>query len=108
MRRVVVTGLGAISPNGNGKDEFWSAVKAGKSGIGKVERFDASEYTCQVAAEVKDFDPAQYIDKREARRMDRYCQFAVAAAKMALEDSGLALENEDLNRIGVITGSGIG
>lgn len=103
-----MTGLGAISPIGNGKDEFWSAIRAGKSGIGRVERFDTADYTCQVAAEVKDFDPTQYIDKREARRMDRYCQFAVAAAKLALEDSKLDLEQEDLNRIGVITGSGIG
>lgn len=108
MRRVAVTGLGVISPIGNDKDTFWNNVKKGVCGIGRVTRFDASEYACQVAGEVKDFDAAEYMDKKEARRMDRYTHFAVAAAKMALEDSALELDKTDLCRVGVITGSGIG
>lgn len=108
MRRVAVTGLGVISPIGNDKDTFWNNVKKGVCGIGRVTRFDASEYACQVAGEVKDFDAAEYMDKKEARRMDRYTHFAVAAAKMALEDSALELYKTDLCRVGVITGSGIG
>lgn len=108
MRRVAVTGLGVISPIGNDKDTFWNNVKKGICGIGRVTRFDASEYACQVAGEVKDFDAAEYMDKKEARRMDRYTHFAVAAAKMALNDSALELDKTDLCRVGVITGSGIG
>ena len=108
MKRVVVTGLGVISPVGNDKDTFWKNIKAGICGIDKVTRFDASEFSCQIAGEVKDFEPTEYIDKKEAKRMDRYTQFAVAAAKMALSDSGLDLEKTDLDRVGVITGSGVG
>lgn len=108
MRRVVVTGLGIISPIGHGKEDFWNAVRAGKCGIDRVTRFDASLFDCKVAAEVKDFEPSDYMEKKEARRMDRYCQFAVAAAKMALDNSGLDLQKEDKSRINVITGSGIG
>lgn len=107
-KRVVVTGLGAVTPIGIGKDEFWKALLAGKSGIGKITRFDASEYTTQIAGEVKDFDPAKYIDKKEAKRMDRFTQFAVAASKMAFEDSGINLETEDRTRIGTMIGTGIG
>lgn len=107
-KRVVVTGLGAVTPIGIGKDEFWKALLAGKSGIGKITRFDASEYTTQIAGEVKDFDPANYIDKKEAKRMDRFTQFAVAASKMAFEDSGINLETEDRTRIGTMIGTGIG
>ena len=108
MRRVVVTGLGVISPIGNDKETFWTNIKNGVCGVDKVTRFDASNYSCQVAGEVKDFDPTQYIDRKEAKRMDRYTQFSVVAAKMAIEDSGLDLEKTDMNRFGVITGSGIG
>jgi 3-oxoacyl-[acyl-carrier-protein] synthase II len=104
----VVTGLGAVTPIGIGKDAFWQALLEGKSGISKITRFDASEYTAQIAGEVKDFDPAQYIDKKEAKRMDRFTQFAVAASKMALEDSGMDLEAEDRTRIGTMIGTGIG
>jgi 3-oxoacyl-[acyl-carrier-protein] synthase II len=107
-KRVVVTGLGAVTPIGIGKDEFWKALLAGKSGIGKITRFDASEYTTQIAGEVKDFDPTKYIDKKEAKRMDPFTQFAVAASKMAFEDSGINLELEDRTRIGTIIGTGIG
>lgn len=106
--RVVITGLGAITPVGIGKDAFWNALLAGKSGIGKTTRFDAAEYTAQIAGEVKDFDPAEFIDKKEAKRMDRYTQFAVAATKLAFEDAKMELEQEDRDRIGVIIGTGIG
>lgn len=107
-KRVVITGLGAVTPIGIGKDNFWQALLEGKSGIGKITRFDASEYTTQIAGEVKDFDPAQYIDKKEAKRMDRFTQFAVAASKMAFDDSGIDLQSEDLTRIGTMIGTGIG
>ena len=94
--RVVITGLGAITPIGTGKDAFWQGLMEGKNGIGKITRFDASEYHAQIAGEVKDFDPTAYIDKKEAKRMDRYAQFAVAAAKLAIDDAKLDLENENL------------
>ena len=108
MKRVVVTGVGAITPIGNNCDEFWSSIKAGKCGIDKVTAFDAENFKCQIAGEVKDFEPSEYIDKKEARKMDRYTQFAVVAADEAVKNSGLNMEEEDKWRIGVITGSGIG
>ena len=106
--RVVITGIGAITPIGIGKENFWNALLAGKSGINQITRFDATGYTTQIAGEVRDFDPTEYIDKKEAKRMDRSTQFAVAATKMALEDSKIDLESEDKERIGVIIGTGIG
>lgn len=106
--RVVITGIGAITPVGIGKENFWNALISGKNGIGKITRFDATDYGAQVAGEVKDFDPAEYIDKKESKRMDRYTQFAVATAKMAIEDAGLDLESEDKERIGTYVGTGIG
>ena len=106
--RVVITGLGVISPVGIGKDVFWKSLLEGKNGIDKITRFDATDYKCQLAGEVKDFDPADYMDKKEAKRIDRYAQFAVAAAKMAVEDAKLNLEAEDCERIGTFVGSGIG
>lgn len=106
--RVVITGLGAITPLGIGKDPFWQSLLAGKSGIHKITRFDAADYTAQVAGEVRDFDPTEYIDKKEAKRMDRYTQFAVAATKLAFEDAKMDLDKEDRDRIGVIMGTGIG
>ncbi len=106
--RVVITGLGAITPIGMGKEEFWNGLMEGRNGIDKITRFDASEYGAQIAGEVKDFDPTAYIDKKEAKRMDRYTQFAVAAAGMAIEDAKLDLEKEDLDRIGTFVGAGIG
>lgn len=108
MNRVVITGIGAITPIGNSIDELWDSLINGRSGIDKVTRFDVSSYPTKLAAEVKDFEPTEYIDKKEAKRMDRFTQFALASAKMALIDSGLDLEKEDLDRIGVIYGSGIG
>ena len=106
--RVVITGLGVVSPVGTGKDVFWKSLLEGKNGIDKITRFDATEYKSQIAGEVKDFDPADYMDKKEAKRIDRYAQFAVAAAKMAVEDAKLNLEAEDCDRIGTFVGSGIG
>ena len=107
-KRVVITGLGAITPIGIGKDAFWEGLIEGKNGIGKITRFDASEYGAQIAGEVKGFEPTDYIDKKESKRMDRYAQFAVAAAKLAIEDAGLDLEKEDRDRIGTYIGAGIG
>ena len=106
--RVVITGLGAITPIGIGKEAFWQALLAGKNGIDKITHFDASSCHAQIAGEVTDFDPAAYIDKKEAKRMDRYTQFAVAAAKLAIEDAKLDLEKEDRERIGTFIGAGIG
>lgn len=100
--------MGAVTPIGIGKDEFWKNLVAGKSGIRKITRFDASEYNSQIAGEVDGFDPADYMDAKESKRMDRYSQFAVAAAKMAIEDAGLDLEKEDCDRIGTYVGAGIG
>ena len=107
-KRVVITGVGAVTPVGIGKDAFWQSLVAGKSGISHITRFDPSDYTTQIAGEVKDFDPTQYIDKKEAKRMDRCTQFAIAAAKMAFEDSGINLDQEDRARIGTLIGTGIG
>lgn len=106
--RVVITGLGVISPLGNDLTTFWNRLVAGESGVGPVTHFDASEYPTRIAAEVKDFDPLQYMDKKDARRMDRFTQFAVAATKMALEHAGIDMKNEDPDRVGVYIGSGIG
>lgn len=107
-KRVVVTGLGVIAPNGLGKEEFWKNLKRGVSGIRPVTRFDASALPTRIAGEVANFDPTQWIDRKEARRMDRFSQFGVAAAAMAIEDAGLNLEQVDKKRVGVILGSGIG
>ncbi len=107
-KRVVVTGIGVISPIGTGKENFWNALREGVVGIDTVTQFDASEYVTQIAGEVKDFDPAEYINKKEAKRMDRFTQFGVAAAKLAVEDSKIDLEATNMERFGVIIGSGIG
>ena len=107
-RRVVITGMGVISPIGIGKEVFFENLKEGKSGIDFINRFDASQLPTKIAAEVKDFEPTLYLNKKEARRMDRYAQFAVAASKMAIDDSGIALDRIDENRMGVCIGSGIG
>jgi 3-oxoacyl-[acyl-carrier-protein] synthase II len=107
-RRVVITGIGIISPIGIGKEKFTESLKNGVSGVDLISFFDVSQYPTKIAAEVKDFNPEDYIEKKKVRRMDRFCQFALAAAKMAIEDSQLDLNKEDLSRIGVIIGSGIG
>lgn len=108
MKRVVVTGMGAITPIGNNSNEFWKAVKEGKCGVDKVTAFDAESFKCRIAAEVKNFDVSEYLDKKEARKMDRYTQFGVIAADEAFKASGIDMEKEDPWRIGVITGSGVG
>ncbi|WP_371371300.1 beta-ketoacyl-ACP synthase II [Sporomusa aerivorans] len=107
-KRVVITGLGAVTPVGIGIDAFWQSLINGKSGIDRITRFDPSEYSTQIAGEVKDFDATQYIDKKEAKRMDRCTQFAIAAAKMAFQDSGIDFDKEDRSRIGTLIGTGIG
>ena len=107
-RRVVITGIGAITPIGNTVAEFWSSLTAGTSGVGRISRFDTAKYTTQIAAEVKNFDPAAFMDRKEVRRMDRYTHYAMAAYKQALADSGLKIEGELANRTGVIIASGIG
>lgn len=106
--RVVITGLGAVTPIGIGKEKFFEGLKSGKNGIGKITQFDATEYTSQIAGEVLDFNTEDFIDKKEAKRMDRYTQFAIAAAKLALADSKLDLDKTDREKIGVIIGAGIG
>ena len=108
MRRVVITGLGAITPLGNSVDEFWAGIKAGKSGIGPITLFDSSINKVHYAAEVKNFDPADYMDSKDARKMARFTQFGVAAAKQCLEDSGLIGNAEVLDETGIILGVGIG
>jgi len=107
-RRVVITGLGAITPIGIGKTEFWQGLIAGKNGIDRVQSFDVSEFPTQIGAEVKNFDPAMFFDKKESRRMDRFGQFALAAAKLAVEDAELDVKKIDKTRAGVSVGSGIG
>lgn len=108
MRRVVVTGLGIISPLGNNIDEFWNNIKESKVGIKEITRFDTSEYKVKLAAEVEDFNAKDYMDNRDARRMELFSQYAVAASKQAVEDAGLDIEKEDMTRVGVSVGSGIG
>ena len=106
--RVVVTGMGAITPIGNDVESFWQGLKDKTVGIGPITYFDTTEYKCKLAAEVKGFDPKQYMDAKAARRMEAFSQFAVAASKEALEQSGIDMEKEDPYRVGVCVGSGIG
>ena len=107
-RRVVVTGLGVISPVGNDIGTFWFSLLAGKSGIGMAKSFDVSAFDSRIAGEVKDFDPARYFDFKEAKRMEKFAQYAAAASKEAVKDSGIDLTIEDLTQIGVLIGSGMG
>lgn len=107
-RRVVVTGLGAVTPIGNSVEEFWEGIREGKTGIGPITRFDAGEYKVRLVAEVKDFDPKKYMEPKMIRRMAPFAQYAVVAAKEAFADAGLDMEKEDPFRAGVIIGSGVG
>lgn len=100
--------MGAITPIGNSVEEFWNGIKEGKTGFGPITYFDTADYRCKLAAEVKDFDPAQYMDKKSARRMEQFCQFAVAAAGQAISDADLDMEQEDPYMVGCSVGSGIG
>ena len=107
-RRVVVTGLGVVSPAGNNVEDLWKSVVEGISGVKRLTCFDPTHFTCKIGAEVRNFDPSSYLSPKEIKRMDRFVQFAVVSAKMAVADSRLELAKEDLNRIGVMIGSGIG
>lgn len=107
-RRVVVTGIGLICPCGNTAEEAWSNICAGKSGIGKITHFDASQYACQIAGEIKNFDPLQFVEKKELKKMGRFIHVALAAAEEAMKSSGLQITPENATRVGVHIGSGIG
>ena len=108
MNRVVITGMGAITPLGNDVSSFWEGLKEGKNGIAPITKFDKKDLDVHVAAEVKDFDATKYMDRKEAKRMDLFCQYGLAAAIQAVEDSGITPENTDCDRFGVMVGSGIG
>lgn len=107
-RRVVVTGLGAVTPIGNNVDDFWTSVKAGKIGFDHITKFDTTDYKCHIAAELKDFNPQDFMDRKAAKRMEPFSQYAVAAAKQAIDGSGLDIEKEDPYMVGCAIGSGIG
>lgn len=108
MRRVVITGIGVISPLGTGNEKNWAAITSGQCGIGKITRFDASELPTQIAGEVKDFNAEDFIAKKEIKKMDLFIQYGLAAAGIALEDSGLEINDENAERVGVLVGSGLG
>lgn len=107
-RRVVITGMGVVAPNGIGIDNFWDSLIHARSAVRKITRFDASSYPCQVAAEVPDFDPKNYMAPKTAEKLARFAQFALAASRMAVEDSKIVMNSMDPNRIGIIIGTGIG
>jgi len=107
IRRVVITGLGVIAPNGIGKRNFWKAITEGKSGIRRITRFDSSEFPTQIAGEIHDFDPTEFVQAREAKKMDRFSQFGIAASRFAVQDAGLNLGREDVHRIGVFLGAAV-
>ncbi len=107
-KRVVITGLGCVTPVGTGKDEFWTNIKNGICGINKITRFDSSSFQTQIAGEVKDFNPEDYMNKKESKRMDRFTHFAIASASLAVKDANLDIDLLDREKVGVIIGSGIG
>ncbi len=107
-RRVVVTGLGLVTPLGTGVEKTWKAICAGESGIGRITRFDPTGYDAQIAGEVKDFDPARFIEKKEIKKMDTFIHYAVGAAQLAVDDAGLKIKPEEATKVGVYIGSGIG
>lgn len=108
QRRVVVTGLGVLAPGGIGTEAFWHVISEGRSEVQTISRFDTSGFPCRIAGELRDFDPSLYIERKEGRRMDLYCQYAVYSAAMAAEDAGIYLDKDEADRTGVIYGSGIG
>jgi 3-oxoacyl-[acyl-carrier-protein] synthase II len=108
MRRVVVTGVGVVSPLGTGNRKNWDALVAGKSGVGMITRFDANDFPVQIAGEVKDFNPEDFIEKKEIKKMDLFIQYSLAAAQFAMEDSGLQVTEENAERVGVLVGAGLG
>ncbi len=107
-RRVVITGLGLVTPLGTGVEKTWKAICAGESGIGRITKFDPTGYDAQIAGEVKDFDPAQFIEKKEIKKMDAFIHYAVGAAQLAVDDAGLKISPEEATKVGVYIGSGIG
>jgi len=107
-RRVVVTGMGIVSPVGNSLETAWEAVSNGRSGIGKISHFDTTGYTTNIAGEVRDFDPKTWIPHKDAKRMDTFIHYGLAAAIMAMEDAGLEIDESNAERAGVLIGSGIG
>jgi len=108
MRRVVVTGVGVISPLGTGNSKNWDGLVNGRSGIGLISRFDAGAMPVKIAGEVLDFDPEQFIDKKEIKKMDLFIQYSLAAAQFAMEDSGFVITEENAERVGVLVGAGLG
>ena len=108
LHRVVVTGLGAVTPIGNNLDDYFDGLKSGRNGVATISLFDASKHACRFGAEVKDFDPTGFLEPKESKRWDRFCKFGVVAAKQAVADAGLSIEEENASRIGVIIGSGVG
>ncbi len=107
-RRVVVTGIGAITPIGNNVDEFWNSIKEGKCGIDTIRSFDVTDFKVKLAAEIKEYNPEEYLDKRAARRLDKFSQYAIIAAREAMKDSMITKENTDMERVGAFIGSGMG
>ena len=107
-KRVVVTGVGAITPIGKTPEEYWSGLASGRNGIGEITAFDASNHDCRIAGEVKNFDPHEYMDRKEAKRMDRFSQFGVSAAKQAVRNANLTINDLNAEQVGVILGSGVG
>ncbi|MFQ5559736.1 MAG: beta-ketoacyl synthase N-terminal-like domain-containing protein, partial [Nitrospinota bacterium] len=107
-RRVVVTGLGLITPLGNSVEETWNGVISGKSGIGPITRFDTTDFPVRIAGEVKDFDPEEFIERKEIKKMDIFIQYAIACASMAMKESGLVISEANCERVGVMVGAGIG
>ena len=108
VERVVITGMGVLSPVGLNLKSYWNALCAGKSGVGPITKFDVDSFSVKIGAELKNFDPSEYLDRKELKRMDDNAQYAVIAAGMAIEDSGIKLNDENLERIGVIMGTGVG
>ncbi|WP_218082227.1 beta-ketoacyl-ACP synthase II [Anthocerotibacter panamensis] len=108
LRRVVVTGMGALTPLGNSVEEYWTGLKAGRSGVGPITRFDPERHVVRIAAEVQDFDPTAYMDRKDAKRMDRFTQFAVAASKQALADANFEINDLNAEQVGIIIGTGTG
>jgi 3-oxoacyl-[acyl-carrier-protein] synthase II len=108
VRRVVITGIGAVTPLGLNVETLWKACLSGCSGVSLISDFDVSDYPTRLAAQIKEWDPSPYMEKKEARRMDRFVQFAVAAARMAADDSGLTIDDSNRDRVGVFIGSGVG
>lgn len=107
-KRIVVTGVGAVTPVGIGKTAYWNALASGTSGVGKITAFDATEFDVKIAGQVNDFDPSDFMDRKEAKRADRFTQFAIAGARLAVDDAGLAIDAANADRVGVLIGSGIG